>query len=64
MRKRYINHFSVSCLTNSNDIVQLGWLLLDNVSVNDVAINYTAKELNPQMKEHEVKAKAREMRGR
>ena len=63
MRKRYVDQFYISCyLLNSNIILQLGWLVLNNVSVNDVAVHYTTKELNPQMEECEVKAKAKEMR--
>ena len=44
----------------SNFFFQFGWLVGDNVSVNDVAARYVCKELKPQAR----KLNAKEIRGR
>ena len=41
-------------------LVQFGWLVGDNISVNDVAAQYVSKEL----KTHAQKLNAKEIRGR
>ena len=41
-------------------LFQFGWLVGDNVSVNDVAAQYISKELKP----HARKLNAKEIRGR
>lgn len=41
-------------------LFQFGWLVGDNVSVNDVAAQYVSKELKP----HARKLNAKEIRGR
>ena len=41
-------------------LVQFGWLVGDNVSVNDVAAQYVSKELKPRSR----KLNPKEIRGR
>ena len=44
----------------SNNSFQFGWLVGDNISVNDVAAQYVCNELKP----HARKLNAKEIRGR
>jgi hypothetical protein len=56
---------SCSAFSERNEImtqifVQFGWLVGDNISVNDVAAQYVSKELKPRSR----KLNAKEIRGR